>query len=65
MKVEFGLSNVHVGAYEVGEDGQVTMGEPMKIPGAVGLKRKANSISFLLMMAHTTASTLVQAKLVS
>lgn len=43
MKVEFGLSNVHVGAYEVGEDGQVTLGTPMKIPGAVGLTLEEES----------------------
>ena len=43
MKVEFGLSNVHVGSYTVGEDGEVTMGTPMHIPGAVGLTLEEES----------------------
>lgn len=43
MKVEFGLSNVHVGSYEIGEDNVVTMGTPMHIPGAVGLTLEEES----------------------
>lgn len=43
MKVEFGLSNVHVGSYTVGEDGEVTLGTPMHIPGAVGLTLEEES----------------------
>lgn len=35
-KVEFGLSNVHVGTY-TDAGGTVTLGEPVKIPGAVNL----------------------------
>ena len=36
-KVTFGLSNVHIGKYEVGSDGTVTLGTPMALPGAVSL----------------------------
>lgn len=36
-KVEFGLSEIHVGTYTVAADGSVTMGEPYKLPGAVSM----------------------------
>lgn len=36
-KVTFGLSNVHIGKYEVGTNGAVTLGTPMALPGAVSL----------------------------
>ena len=32
-KVTFGLSNVHIGKYEVGTNGAVTLGTPMALPG--------------------------------
>ena len=35
-KVEFGISNLHVGTYSVNTDGTVTMGTPYHQPGAVG-----------------------------
>lgn len=46
MKVEFGLSNVHVGTYEVGEGGAVTLGKAMKVPGAVGLTLEEESENY-------------------
>lgn len=36
-KVEFGISNVHFCTYEVASDGTVTLGTPVKVPGAVRL----------------------------
>ena len=36
-KVKFGLSNVHVAKMIKGEDGAITYGIPIKIPGAVNL----------------------------
>ena len=36
-KVRFGISNVHVGLYTVSDQGVVTMGTPVHIPGAVSL----------------------------
>lgn len=44
-KVEFGLSNVHVGTYTASSEGVVTLGEPMKVPGAVTLALTAESES--------------------
>lgn len=41
-KVEFGMSQVHVGTF-VEEGGIVVLGEPMHIPGAVGLTLEADS----------------------
>ena len=41
-KVEFGLSNVHVGTYTVTE-GVVTLGAPVAIPGAVALTMESKS----------------------
>lgn len=35
--VEFGLSEVHIGTYEVGPTGTVTLGQAYKVPGAVEL----------------------------
>lgn len=34
-KVEFGISNLHVGTYSVATDGTVTLGTPYHVPGAV------------------------------
>lgn len=34
-KVTFGLSNVHVGTWTVDDQGDVTMGTPLAIPGAI------------------------------
>lgn len=36
-KVEFGLSEIHVGTFTTDGQGNVTMGEPYKLPGAVAL----------------------------
>ena len=36
-KVEFGISELHVGTYTVGEGGVVTMGTPYAQKGAVSL----------------------------
>ena len=36
-KVEFGLSEIHVGTFTVDAQGDVTLGEPYKLPGAVSL----------------------------
>lgn len=41
-KVEFGLSNVHVGTYTE-SGGTVTLGDPVHIPGAVSLTMEAQS----------------------
>lgn len=41
-KVEFGLSNVHVGTYTESA-GTVTLGEPVKLPGAVSLTLEPQS----------------------
>lgn len=41
-KVEYGLSNVHVGTFTEA-DGVVTLGTPSKVPGAVGLTLEADS----------------------
>lgn len=41
-KVEFGLSNVHVGTYTTAA-GVVTLGEPTAVPGAVSLTLEAQS----------------------
>ena len=40
-KVKFGLSNVHVAKMTIGENGAVTYGTPIKIPGAVNLSLDA------------------------
>lgn len=42
-KVEFGLSNLHVGLYTVADDGTVTMGEGMAIPGAKSISVDADA----------------------
>ena len=36
-KVRFGLSEVHFGTFTVANDGTVTLGTPMAVPGAVNL----------------------------
>ena len=42
-KVRFGISNVHVGLYTVSDQGVVTMGTPVHIPGAVSLSMDPES----------------------
>lgn len=42
-KVEFGLSNVHVGTYTVDESGEVTLGNGEPIKGAVSLSTEVQS----------------------
>lgn len=42
-KVMFGVSNLHVGLYEVGNDGTVTLGAPVKVPGTVNLTMEPDS----------------------
>mgnify|MGYP003316365302 CR=1 FL=1 len=36
-KVEFGISNLHIGTYTVSAEGVVTMGTPITQPGAISL----------------------------
>ena len=42
-KVLFGVSNLHVGLYNVADDGTVTLGTPMHIPGTVNISLDAES----------------------
>lgn len=42
-KVEFGISELHVGIYEVGEGGAVTLGTPYHQPGAVSFSPEEQS----------------------
>ena len=42
-KVEFGISQLHVGTYEVDSDGNVTMGSPYHQPGAVSFSPEEQS----------------------
>lgn len=42
-KVEFGISQLHVGTYTVGADGKVTMGTPYHQKGAVSFSPEENS----------------------
>lgn len=42
-KVEFGISNLHIGTYTVGTNGNVTLGTPYHQPGAVSLSLEMNS----------------------
>ena len=41
-KVEFGISNLHIGTYSVATDGTVTMGSAYHQPGAVSFSPEAN-----------------------
>lgn len=42
-KVEFGISNLHVGTYTVGTSGTATLGTPYHQPGAVSLSLEEQS----------------------
>lgn len=42
-KVVFGVSNLHVGTYDVGEGGIVTLGTPYKLPGTVNISLEPES----------------------
>lgn len=42
-KVEFGISNLHVGTYEVDDDGDVTLGTPYAQKGAVSFSPEEQS----------------------
>lgn len=42
-KVMFGVSNLHVGLYTVEDDGAVTLGTPVKVPGTVNISLEAES----------------------
>lgn len=42
-KVEFGISNLHVGTYNIASDGSVTLGAPYHQKGAVGFAPSPNS----------------------
>lgn len=42
-KVEFGISNLHVGAYNVADDGTVTMGTPYHQAGAISFSPEQDS----------------------
>lgn len=42
-KVEFGISNLHVGTYTVADDGTVTMGEPYHQAGAISFAPEQDS----------------------
>jgi phi13 family phage major tail protein len=41
--VEFGLKNLHIGPYTVGQDGTATLGEGVAVPGLVSLGLEAES----------------------
>ena len=41
-KVEFGISNLHIGTYMVDTTGSVTMGTPYHQPGAVDFSPEAS-----------------------
>lgn len=41
-KVEFGISNLHIGTYSVATDGTVTLGSAYHQPGAVSFSPEAN-----------------------
>ena len=40
-KVMFGVSNLYVGLYEVANDGTVTLGTPVHVPGTVNITMEA------------------------
>jgi len=42
-KVMFGVSELHIGTYDVADDGTVTLGSPMKVPGTVNITMEAES----------------------
>ena len=42
-KVEFGISQLHVGTYTVADDGTVTMGTPYHQKGAVSFSPESQS----------------------
>lgn len=42
-KVMFGVSNLYVGLYEVANDGTVTLGTPVHVPGTVNITMEAES----------------------
>lgn len=42
-KVQFGVSNLHFGTYEVSDEGVVTLGEPFHLPGTVNISLDAES----------------------
>lgn len=44
-KVEFGISNLHIGTYTVDDQGVVTMGTPYHLPGAVNFAPEQDSNS--------------------
>ena len=42
-KVEFGISQLHIGTYTVADDGTVTLGAPYHLPGARSFSTEAQS----------------------
>ena len=42
-KVMFGVSNLHIGRYNVAADGTVTLGTPKHVPGTVNISLEADS----------------------
>lgn len=42
-KVMFGISNVHFGTYSVADNGTVTLGTPVKVPGTVNMTLEPES----------------------
>lgn len=42
-KVVFGVSNLHIGLYNVASDGTVTLGTPMHVPGTVNISLEPES----------------------
>lgn len=42
-KVMFGVSELHIGTYEVDSNGDVTLGTPLKVPGTVNITMEAES----------------------
>ena len=42
-KVVYGISNLHIGTYEVSAQGEVTLGAPYHLPGTVNMSLDAES----------------------
>ena len=47
-KVKFGLKNVHYALLQEGEEGAITYGTPVPMPGAVSMSLAAGRYKYLL-----------------